>query len=238
MNLLRTLAAALALTTTTLASAQGHPVSGAKVMDLTKQYLAAAPHRAIGTPGHEAAEKFIRDHFATEASKGNLVVDKFTAHTPVGMQPMTNYIAKFPGKKDGVIVLASHYETNYPLQSIGFVGANDGACTTALLIALGDYYRTHPPQGYSVWLVFDDGEEAVGKEGMVPSDSLYGVRHLAAKWSGDGTIGKIKAFVVADMLGWKSMNIDREGNSTPGCWTCWRRLQRPPATARPFSPTR
>ena len=36
-----------------------------------------------------------------------------------------------------------------------------GACTTALLIAIGQYLRAHPPQGYGVWLVFDDGEEAV-----------------------------------------------------------------------------
>jgi len=94
------------------------------------------------------------------------------------------------------------------------VGANDGACTSALLIALGEYYRTHPPQGYSVWLVFDDGEESIKPE-WTDSDSLYGTRHLAAKWSGDGTIGKIKAFIVADMIGWKNLNIDKEGNSTP-----------------------
>ncbi len=213
MTRLRTLLAAFALAST--AHAQAHPVSGARVMDLTKQYLAAAPHRAVGTPGHAAAEKFIRDHFAPESAKGNLITDKFSAHTPAGQMSMTNYIVKYPGKKDGIVVLASHYETNYPLQSIGFVGANDGASTTALLIALGEYYRTHPPQGYSVWLVFDDGEEAVGTEGMVPSDSLYGVRHLAAKWSGDGTIGHIKALLVADMLAWKDMNIDREQNSTP-----------------------
>jgi hypothetical protein len=213
---LRTLA--LALLTTLTATAQ-RPISGAHVLDLTRQYLAAAPYRAINTPGHLAAEKFITAHFAPEAAKGNFVIDRFSAHTPIGQAGMTNFIAKFPSanpaKKDGIIVIASHYETNYPLQNIHFVGANDGACTTALLIALGEYYRVHPPTGYSVWLLFDDGEEAVGTDGMTNTDSLYGVRHLAAKWSGDGTIAKIKAFIVADMLGWKDMNIDKEGYSTP-----------------------
>jgi Zn-dependent M28 family amino/carboxypeptidase len=132
---------------------------------------------------------------------------------------MHNFIVKFPSsnpaKRDGIIVLASHYETNYPLKDINFVGANDGACTTALLIALGQYYRSHPPQGYSIWLLFDDGEEAIGSHGMTGSDQLYGVRHLAAKWSGDGTISRIKAFIVADMIGWKQMNIEKELNSTP-----------------------
>jgi glutaminyl-peptide cyclotransferase len=121
---------------------------------------------------------------------------------------------KFPGKRDGIIVLASHYETNYWLKDIRFVGANDGACTTALLIALGQYYREHPPQGYSVWLLFTDGEESINKD-WTNSDSLYGTRHIAAKWSGDGTIGHIKAFVLADMIGWKNSNIDKETNQIP-----------------------
>ena len=174
-----------------------------------------APKRYVGSPGHAAAENFIKSHFQPEAAKGNFVTDEFYARTPIGMVTMRNFIAKFPGKKDGIIVLASHYETNYPLKDINFVGANDGACTTALLIAIGQYLREHPPQGYSVWLLFDDGEEAIGNDGMVGTDQLYGVRHIAAKWSADGTLGKIKAFIVADMIGWKSMNIDKETNSTP-----------------------
>lgn len=195
--------------------APAHGISGAEVLRLTQQYLAAAPKRYVGSPGHAAAESFIRQHFQPETAKGNFVTDEFYARTPIGTVPMRNFIVKFPGKKDGIIVLASHYETNYPLKDINFVGANDGGCTTALLIALGQYLREHPPTGYSVWLLFDDGEEAVGNNGMIGSDQLYGVRHIAAKWSADGTLPKIKAFIVADMIGAKDMNIDREANSTP-----------------------
>jgi glutaminyl-peptide cyclotransferase len=194
--------------------AQAHAVSGQTVMRLTQEYVNAAPKRFIGSPGHAAAETFIKDHFKPEMVKGDFVDDRFTARTPIGPLTMHNLIVKFPGKKDGIVVLASHYETNYWLKDINFVGANDGACTTALLIELGEYYRAHPPQGYSVWLLFTDGEESINKE-WTDSDSLYGTRHIAAKWSADGTIGHIKAFVLADMIGWKEMNIDREGNSTP-----------------------
>jgi Zn-dependent M28 family amino/carboxypeptidase len=213
-------AATLAATLLTpLTHAQAHPVTGASVLKLTQEYIAAAPKRFIGSPGHAAAEAFIRNHFKPEAAKGNFIADTFTASTPIGPLSMTNYIVKFPSanpaKRDQMIVLASHYETNYPLKDIAFVGANDGACTTALLIALGQYYRDHPPQGYSIWLLFDDGEEAIGDRGMTGSDQLYGVRHIAAKWSMTGTIGHIKAFVVADMIGWKQMNIEKELNSTP-----------------------
>jgi glutaminyl-peptide cyclotransferase len=80
---------------------------------------------------------------------------------------MRNFIVRFPGKKDGVIVLATHYETNYPLRNINFVGANDGGSTTGLLMAIADQLRAQTAaggkklDGYSVWLVFFDGEEAI-----------------------------------------------------------------------------
>lgn len=189
-------------------------VSGQHVLQLTQQLLAVAPKRFNGSPGHAAAEAFIKAHFAPEAAKGNLVTDSFVANTPAGPQSMQNLIVKFPGKRDGIIVLASHYETNYNLRDINFVGANDGACTSALLIALGEYLREHPPTGYAVWLLFDDGEESVNGT-WSESDQLYGTRHLAAKWTNDGTLQHIKAFLLADMIGWKQMKIDREGYSTP-----------------------
>jgi Zn-dependent M28 family amino/carboxypeptidase len=187
--------------------------SGQAAYDLTKQYIAVAPHRWIGSPDHAKAEEFIRSHFTEEAAKGNFETDSFSASTPAGQLAMKNFIVRYPGKKDGVIVIATHYETNYPLRDIDFVGANDGGATTALLIELGRYLRTHPPEGYSVWLVFDDGEEAI--QSWSDRDSLYGTRHLAAKWSQDGSIKKIKAFLVADMIGDKDLNIDRDSNSTP-----------------------
>ena len=49
------------------------------------------------------------------------------------------------GKKDGIIVVAGHYDTNYPLPK-SYVGANDGGSSTALLLAIADQLRG------SVWL--------------------------------------------------------------------------------------
>ena len=206
-------AAVLSLTAPAPAQKSAAHVSGEAVYRTTQQYLAAAPKRWPNSPGHLKAEEFIKSHFAPEAAKGNVETDSFTASTPAGMLPMRNYIVRYPGKKDGIIVLATHYETNYPLRNINFVGANDGAATTALLIEIGAWLRTHPPDGFSVWLLFDDGEEAINSWNR--SDSLYGTRHLAAKWSANGTISKIKAYIVADMVGDKDLNIDRDSNSTP-----------------------
>ena len=190
-------------------------ISGVAIYTLTKEFLAAAPKRFNGSPGHLAAENFIQSHFTPEEKDHRFEVDSFTASTPAGLQSMHNLIVKFPSanpaKKDGILVLAGHYETNYPLKDIAFVGANDGACTTALLIEIGEYLRTHPPTGYSIWLVFFDGEEAV--KSWSAQDSTYGSRHLAAKWSQDGTLPRIQALLNADMIGDKHLDIDLDGNS-------------------------
>ena len=86
---------------------------GARALEYTRQFVAIGP-RWLGSPGHVKAEAFIRDQFRHD----QLEEDTFTAKTSVGPETMHNFIVKFPGKKDGIIVLASHYETNYPLRNI------------------------------------------------------------------------------------------------------------------------
>ena len=206
MALLAPLAAPLA------APAQQH-FNGAKAMEYAREFVAIGP-RWPTSQGHLKAEAFLRDHFRHD----QLEEDTFTANTPIGAVPMRNFIVRFPGKKNGVIVLATHYETNYWLKNINFVGANDGGSTTGLLMAIGDQLRSEVLRGkqldgYSVWLVFDDGEESIGPN-WTNSDSLYGTRHQAAKWAGDGTLGRIKAFILADMIGDKDLDIQRETRST------------------------
>ena len=181
--------------------------NGAKALGYAREFVAIGP-RWPTSQGHLKAEGFLRSQFKHD----QLEEDTFTANTPIGAVPMRNFIVRFPGKKNGVIVLATHYETNYPLRNINFVGANDGASTTGLLLAIGDQLRGKTLDGYSVWLVFFDGEEAI--QSWSDSDSTYGSRHLAAKWGRDGTLGRIKAFILADMIGDKDLNIQRETQST------------------------
>jgi glutaminyl-peptide cyclotransferase len=192
---------------TTLAQELTH-FDGQRALAYTRRFVAIGP-RWVGSPGHARAQAFLERQFA----KDDLVKDTFTASTPAGSMTMTNYIVKFPGTKDGIIVLASHYDTNYPLKDSGYVGANDGGSSTGLLMELANSLRGKKLDGYSVWLVFFDGEEAV-KE-WTNTDSAYGSRHLAAKWQADGTLKRIKAFLLADMIGDRDLNIDRDLTSTP-----------------------
>jgi Zn-dependent M28 family amino/carboxypeptidase len=181
---------------------------GAKALAYTREYVAIGP-RWIGSPGHAKAEAFFKDQFRRD----QLEEDTFTTDTPAGAMTMHNFIVKFPGKRDGIIVLASHYETNYPLRNIPYVGANDGGSTTGLLIEMANYLRGRTLDGYSVWLVFTDGEEAI--KSWSDTDSVYGSRHLAVKWQSDGTLKRIKAFILADMLGDRDLDVQRDMNSTP-----------------------
>src|SRR6185437_15025340 len=82
---------------------------------------------------------------------------------------MRNLIAKFPGSKDGIIVLGSHIDTNYPLRKTSFVGANDGGSSTALLLAIADQLRGKKLEGYSVWLAFFDGKSPFPPQRLVIS---------------------------------------------------------------------
>jgi Zn-dependent M28 family amino/carboxypeptidase len=189
------------------ALAQPH-FNGAKALDYAREFVSIGP-RWPTSPGHLKAEQFLRAHFQHD----QVEEDTFAADTPIGPVAMRNFIVRFPGKKDGIIVLATHYETNYWLKNINFVGANDGGSTVGLLMAIADQLRGKTLDGYSVWLVFFDGEEAI--QTWSDSDSTYGSRHLAAKWGRDGTLGKIKAFILADMIGDKDLDIQRETNSTP-----------------------
>jgi len=182
--------------------------NSARAMQYVKEIVAFGP-RPIGSANHKKVEDYIHAHL-----KGDVVEDDaFTIDTTEGKFPVRNIIAKYPGTRDGIIVIASHYDTNYPLRDVAYVGANDGGSSSALLLEIANQLRGTKLEGYSIWLVWDDAEESMRLPWYDP-ESLYGVRHLAQKWQDDGTIKKIKAFILEDMIGDADLNIDRDQNST------------------------
>jgi Zn-dependent M28 family amino/carboxypeptidase len=183
-------------------------VDGARTMQYVKEIIAYGP-RYLGSPGHKKVEDYLRSRLKNDQVED----DTFSVESPEGNFPGHNIVAKFPGKKDGIIVIASHYDTNYPLRKTSFIGANDGAATSALLLELAQHLRGSKLEGYSVWLLWTDAEEAVRT--WTATDSLYGTRHLAGVWEKDGTLKKIKAFLLADMIGDADLDIQRDSNSTP-----------------------
>jgi len=135
--------------------------------------------------------------------------DAFSSDTPIGRLPMKNFVVKIPGEKPGVILLGTHYDTKI---LDNFVGADDGGSSTGLMLELA---RLLCPQHgkYAVWIAFFDGEEAV--KTWSDSDSRYGSRQMAAKLAVGGDLKKIRAFVLADIVGGRNARFLREANSTP-----------------------
>jgi len=188
-------------------------IDSKRAFQYTREVTAFGP-RYMGSENHKKLERYIVDHL-----KGDqLEDDAFTAETVEGKFPVRNIIAKFPGTKDGIIVIMGHYDTVYSLRNSGFVGANDGGSSTAILLEFANQLRgglrDNKRDGYSVWLVWTDGEEAV--KTWSDTDSVYGSRHLAEKWEKDGTLKKIKALMVMDMIGDADLDIQR--NTKGASW--------------------
>jgi Zn-dependent M28 family amino/carboxypeptidase len=181
----------------------------ARAMQYTREIVALGP-RPIGSANHKKVENYILAHLKDD----QVEQDAFTANTTEGAFPVRNIIAKFPGSRDGIIVVASHYDTNWPLRNTAYIGANDGASSSALLLELANQLRGRKLEGYSVWLLWDDAEESMRLPWYDP-EALYGVRHLAAQWDSNGTLKNIKAFLLEDMVGDADLNIERDQNSTP-----------------------
>jgi Zn-dependent M28 family amino/carboxypeptidase len=136
-------------------------------------------------------------------------VDSFSADTPAGRLPMKNILVKIPGEKPGVILLGTHYDTK---RLENFVGADDGGSSTGVMLELARLLCSQHGR-YGVWIAFFDGEEAVRPEWKDP-DNCYGSREMAARFAISGDLTKIKAFLLADIVGTRTPHFKRETYST------------------------
>jgi glutaminyl-peptide cyclotransferase len=181
----------------------------ARAMQYVKEIVAFGP-RPLGSANHKKVEDYLHAHLKDDSVED----DAFMIDSSEGKFPVRNIIAKFPGTRDGIIVIASHYDTNWPLRNTTYIGANDGASSSALLLEIANQLRGKKLDGYTVWLLWDDAEESMRLPWYDP-EALYGVRHLAKKWKDDGTIKQMKAFILEDMIGDADLNIERDEDSTP-----------------------
>lgn len=129
---------------------------------------------------------------------------------------MKNIIAKVPGSGHGIILLLTHYDT---LRLPGFVGADDGGSSTGLMLEMAAVLCSNKMKPVnSVWIAFLDGEEAQLVENGVAqwteADSVFGSRELAARMDLSGDLKRVRALILADMVGQKDIQIPREQYST------------------------
>ena len=180
---------------------------GKRAYTLVAKQVGFGPH-----PSGSAAIAKLQDFLQSELKSYGCAVDSdsFSADTPVGRLAMKNILVKIPGEKPGIILLGTHYDTLLTVPN--FVGADDGGSSTALMLELA---RLLCPQHgkYAVWIAFFDGEEAM--QNWSNTDSRYGSRQMAAKLAMSGDLKKVKAFLLADIVGGRKAQFLRETSSTP-----------------------
>lgn len=163
--------------------------------------------------GSEALNK-TRDYIESELkSYGlNVTIDKYVADTPHGKIQEGNVIAVLPGEKPDIVLITGHFDTA-PIA--GFVGANDGGSSAAAVMETARVLSKTKPE-YTLWFVCFDGEEAVVDWGAANGkDNTYGSRHLVEKMKADGSISKVRAMILYDMIGDKNLDLIKDENSTP-----------------------
>jgi len=189
-------------------SAEPPGFNGGRAFEDLKRLVAFGP-RPSGSPALTQARQWLIHEL--RGAGAQVDEDSFVATTPIGQIPMTNLIAKFPGSRRETVIVAGHYDTKR-FDDFKFVGANDGGSSAALLLELA---RVLAGQQHALnyWLVFFDGEEAVGE--WSATDSVYGSRHMVEKLSASGELSRIEALILVDMIGDARLRIPREANSTP-----------------------
>jgi Zn-dependent M28 family amino/carboxypeptidase len=180
----------------------------ARAYNHAKQMVEFGPHPS-GSDAIKKAQDYIEKEFKSYGLK--VTEDNFEAVTPRGAVQMKNIIGELPGEKPDIVLITGHYDTK--LQR-GFLGANDGGSSSACVLEMARALSKTKPQ-YTLWFVQFDGEEAVVDwNAMNGKDNTYGSRHLASKLKADGTLSRVKAMILVDMIGDKQLDIKREGEST------------------------
>jgi hypothetical protein len=136
-------------------------------------------------------------------------VDAFNSDTPAGKIAMKNILVKIPGDKPNIILLGTHYDTK---RLENFVGADDAGSSTGVMLELARLLCSQHGRN-AVWIAFFDGEEAVREQWEDP-DNCYGSREMAARFANSGDLAKIKAFLLADIVGTRTPHFKRETYST------------------------
>ena len=151
-----------------------------------------------------------------------------------GERGLRNVVGTLPGRRPGIVV-GAHYDTL--VTPIGFLGANNGAAGTAVVIEVARALSRlpRPPRAREVRFVLFDGEEpAAGlpeESTNFYSSGLRGSRAYVARHP-----GRTAAMILLDYVGNQGLRLPREATSTPALWARLRVAARRVGAARFFPP--
>jgi glutaminyl-peptide cyclotransferase len=179
---------------------------GAKAFEHVAKLVSFGPR----PPASEALHRS-QDYIIAQLKSFGCAVDQddFHAATPKGDVAMKNIIAKIPGSGQGIILLLTHYDTLGSVEN--FVGAEDSASSTGMMIEMARQLCAKKGPN-AVWIAFLDAEEAFVNWDQ-DDDHTYGSRELAARMAVSGELKRVKAVLLADMIGQYGLKIERQSNS-------------------------
>lgn len=189
--------------------------------------------RPSGSPAMKRQQQLLTDHF--QKLGGKVERQEFTARDPSNgaAVPMANLIVHWHSDRKERVLVAAHYDTRpYPDRDTAnprgrFIGANDGASGTAILMELG---RAMPklPGAYGVDFVLFDGEELVYGEG---DEYFLGSKHFARRYANQPPAYRYRMGLLLDMIGDAQLRCYIEPNSmryapdvTRSVWNTAQRL--------------
>jgi glutaminyl-peptide cyclotransferase len=133
-----------------------------------------------------------------------------------GESRLRNVVGTIPGRRPA-IVIGAHYDTLVEPQ--GFVGANNGAAGTAVVIEAARALARLPRRAGTreIRFVLFDGEEPAAGLPEESSDFYnHGLRGSRAYVAAHP--GRTCAMVLLDYVGNRGLRLPREGTSTPALW--------------------
>jgi glutaminyl-peptide cyclotransferase len=179
---------------------------GAKAYEHVAKLVSFGP-RPPASEGLHRSQEYIIGQLKSDGCEVDQ--DDFHASTPKGDIAMKNIIAKAPGTGQGIILLLTHYDTLSSVEN--FVGAEDSASSTGMMLEMARQLCGKKAPN-SVWIAFLDGEEAFVNWDQ-DDDHTYGSRELAARMAVSGELKRVKAVLLADMIGQYNLKILRQSDS-------------------------
>jgi hypothetical protein len=195
-----------------------NPINSLRAFRYLEQLCALGP-RPSGSAAMQKQQELVREHF--ESLGGKVTMQKFRVADPLGGPPvsMANMLVEWHPERKERILLCAHYDTR-PLpdrdpdpqqrRSGAFIGANDGASGTALLMELA-HLMPEVNESIGVDFLLVDGEELVYVENRDPY--LLGSTYFARQYASDPPQHKYRWGVVLDMVADESLQVYQEQHS-------------------------
>ena len=191
---------ALALVGAVAISCGGEPpvdrFDSAAAMTLLEEQIALGPR-----PAGSDASRTLAERLRNELPNGRF------QKVPGGLR---NVIGTVEGSDpQRTVVVGAHYDTK---DEPRFVGANDGASGTAVVVELARRLEPRELRPTIVFALFDGEESPRGSENFA-RDGMRGSRVAATSF------GDAEAMILLDYVGDREFSIPREGNSDVDLWT-------------------